>query len=104
MLSRPVITNDCADSRSTIAHAMKVLKRPQVATHVKLPVECNNHPVLEGEHSRLRSAIAVLLYLQADLPDAMFTIRLLSGFMVSPTHGSWKILHHLVSYLTATAG
>ena len=47
---------------------------------------------------------ALLLYLQADLPHAMFAIRHLSGCMSAPTKEAWSILRHLVGYLSATAG
>ena len=70
-----------------------------------LPTERPDDPPLsEDEAFKYRSAIGVLLYLQADLPHAMFAIRHLSGCMSAPTRGAWSTLRHLVGYLSATSG
>ena len=70
-----------------------------------LPTERPDDPPLSGDEAfKYRSAIGVLLYLQADLPHAMFAIRHLSGCMSAPTKGAWSILRHLVGYLSATSG
>ena len=62
----------------------------------RLATECPDDPPLSDDEAfRYRSAVGVLLYLQADLPHAMFATRRLSGCMSAPAKGAWSILRHL---------
>ena len=65
-----------------------------------LPIDKESDPVLDAAtSSRYRSAIGVLLYLQSDLLECQFSIRLLSTLSHCPTVGAWQMLRHLVSYI-----
>ena len=65
-----------------------------------LPTETNDDPELPpAEASVFRSCVGILLYLQADIPEAQFCIRYLASYMSKPTKGSWAILRHLTGYL-----
>ena len=62
-------------------------------------------PSLEPERAGLyRQSVGVLLYLQADMPESQFAIRLLSTCVSNPTVPAWALLRHLVGYLTHTSG
>eukprot|EP00439_Symbiodinium_sp_Y106_P068759 s1721_g11.t1 len=65
-----------------------------------LPTETNDDPELPpAEASVFRSCVGILLYLQADIPEAQFCMRYLASYMSKPTKGSWAILRHLTGYL-----
>ena len=54
-----------------------------------LPTETNDDPELpSSEASIFRSCVGILLYLQADIPEAQFCIRYLASYMSKPTKGS----------------
>ena len=53
--------------------------------------------------SRFRSALEVTLYVFLDRYDVCYAVRVLAGFMASPTVLAIKGLHRLVKYLMNTA-
>ena len=67
----------------------------------RLPADDENDPELDvARASTFRSATGILLYLQSDCIASQFGIRFLAGYMSRPTEGSWRILRHLVGYLS----
>ncbi|CAE7490627.1 unnamed protein product [Symbiodinium sp. CCMP2592] len=60
---------------------------------------------LTGEQSSMfRTAVGVLLYLQADVIEAQFGIRWLAQHMSRPTTGALRVLKHMILYLRDTSG
>ncbi|CAE7879513.1 true, partial [Symbiodinium necroappetens] len=65
-----------------------------------LPTEQEDDPLLDSDQgSKFRTCVGILLYLQADIPEAQFAIRYLASYMSKPTRGSWSLLRHLTGYL-----
>ena len=60
-------------------------------------------PLDPGQTSRFRSALGVALYVSSDRYDICYAVRVLAGFMASPTVLAMKGLHRLVKYLMNTA-
>ena len=60
---------------------------------------------LDGERSGLyRTAVGILLYLQADVVEAQFGIRWLAQYMSRPTVGALRVLKHMILYLRGVSG
>ena len=59
---------------------------------------------LDSERSTLfRTAVGILLYLQADVVEAQFGIRWLAQHMSKPTAGALRVLRHMILYLKGTS-
>ena len=59
---------------------------------------------LDSERSTLfRTAVGILLYLQADVVEAQFGIRWLAQHMSRPTAGALRVLRHMILYLKGTS-
>ena len=56
-----------------------------------------------AQTTRFRSALGVALYVSSDRYDICYVVRVLAGFMASPTVLAMKGLHRLVKYLMNTA-
>ncbi|CAE7496760.1 RE1 [Symbiodinium microadriaticum] len=50
-----------------------------------------------------RTAVGILLYLQADVVEAQFGIRWLAQHMNKPTAGALRVLRHMILYLKGTS-
>ena len=72
----------------------------------KAKVRARQSPMPTGTlpTSVFRSCVGILLYLQADIPEAQFCVRYLASYMSKPTKGSWAILRHLTGYLHQRKG
>ncbi|CAE7502067.1 RE1, partial [Symbiodinium necroappetens] len=59
---------------------------------------------LDSERSTLfRTAVGILLHLQADVVEAQFGIRWLAQHMSRPTAGALRVLRHMILYLKGTS-
>ena len=68
-----------------------------------LPTDSEHDPPLDSETSgKYRSAIGILMYIQADLLECQYAVRFLSTVAHCPTEGGWKLLRHLTSYVHGT--
>ena len=60
-------------------------------------------PLDSAQTTRFRSALGVALYVSSDRYDISYAVRVLAGFMATPTILAMKGLHRLVKYLMNTA-
>ena len=59
---------------------------------------------LDNERSTLfKTAVGILLYLQAGVVEAQFAIRWLAQHMSRPTAGALRVLRHMILYLKGTS-
>ena len=62
-------------------------------------------PSLNAEQfSKYRTAVGILLYVQAEVPHCQFAIKALSQNLGNPTQACWSMLRHLVRHMASTSG
>ncbi|CAE7540302.1 RE2 [Symbiodinium sp. KB8] len=54
--------------------------------------------------SKYKTAIGILLYVQAEIPHCQYAIKTLSQHLGNPTEACWSALKHLVRHMMVTAG